>query len=150
MATVVPELFPWLRSINNRCSRYAFDVIGELYFGQMFGFMDQSRDIGNYIRSLDALVPSMTISSVAPPYLRPILKICGGQFNASIRDSFLGMLNIAAAARGCVAKRMQTNDASGATPRRDILQQLLQIYKTKGDEIDFGVPEIEAEAHTGL
>ncbi len=36
---------------------YAFDVIGELYFGRMFGFMAYSHDHENYIHSLDTLMP---------------------------------------------------------------------------------------------
>ena len=36
---------------------YAFDVIGELHFGQMFGFMEKEYDHESLIHSLDILNP---------------------------------------------------------------------------------------------
>jgi len=37
--------------------RYAFDVIGELFFGKKFGFLDERQDWGTYIKTLDILLP---------------------------------------------------------------------------------------------
>lgn len=52
---------------------YVYDVIGELYFGSMFGFLENSHDHGGWIESLDLLMPVICVSAVAPPILRYLI-----------------------------------------------------------------------------
>jgi hypothetical protein len=49
--------------------RYAFDVLGELFYGKMFGFMSEHTDIGNYMKAIDSLLPAFTIGGTVPSYL---------------------------------------------------------------------------------
>lgn len=51
---------------------YAFDVIGELFYGHQFGFMENRHDYGSYIESLDALLPAVAVACVLPSYVRPL------------------------------------------------------------------------------
>jgi hypothetical protein len=53
--------------------RYAFDVIGEIFFGNMFGFLRNNMDHNAYIASLDACMPVLCISAIGPTYLRPLI-----------------------------------------------------------------------------
>ncbi len=45
---------------------YAFDVVGELFFGHEFGFMENRHDHEDYIQSLDILLPAVVTASVLP------------------------------------------------------------------------------------
>jgi hypothetical protein len=45
---------------------YAFDVLGELFYGKMFGFMSERTDIGNYMKAIDSLLPAFTIGGTVP------------------------------------------------------------------------------------
>ena len=135
-------------SLTDR-ERYAFDVIGELYFGRMFGFMEHSRDHENYIRSLDTLMPVVCLSAIAPSYSRPLI-LASAVFSSSARQALRALDHIAAAARGCVAKRRASTAGGETSTRRDLLHQLLEITETKGEKVDFGVHEVEYEAYVGL
>ncbi|KAK5044698.1 hypothetical protein LTR84_010590 [Exophiala bonariae] len=127
---------------------YAFDVIGELYFGKMFGFMEQRTDYESYIASLDMLVPLITLAAVAPSYTRPLILV-SSIISPAIRKAMKAIDHIATAARSCVATRsMQL--AAGESVRRDLLSQLFDISHTKGEKVDFGLGEITYEAYVGL
>jgi hypothetical protein len=62
-----------------RPHRYTFDVIGEIFFGRMLGFLRNSEDYGAYIASLDALMHFLcTIAflctvAIALRHLRPVI-----------------------------------------------------------------------------
>lgn len=132
-------------------ARYAFDVIGELYFGRMFGFMEQRTDYQSYIESLDTLLPLLTVASVAPSYTRPII-LASAIINPAVRKGLRAIDHIAAAAKACVNKRAQDLAAGGegTAIRRDLMQQLFEIARAKGDKVDFGHGEITYEAYVGL
>lgn len=129
-------------------TRYAFDVIGELYFGEMFGFMERSCDHENYVHSLDTLMPLVVATAVSPKYFRPFI-LGSAIVSPTALRALKALDHIAAAARSCVAKRVRSNEAATAV-RRDLLEQLLEIARTKGEKVDFGVPEIEYEAYVAL
>ena len=43
----------------NLLRSYAFDVVGELFFGKQFGFLANSEDHERFIASLNTLLPPM-------------------------------------------------------------------------------------------
>lgn len=139
----------WLIAVD----RYAFDVIGELYFGRMFGFMQHSHDHGDYIEALDALMPTICVSAVSASYARPFI-MASSLLIPGVRKGLKAIDHIAAAAKSCVATRVQAESGTAGDeetgPRRDILQQLLEIQQTKGEKVDFGIGEVELEAYVGL
>lgn len=61
---------------------YAFDVIGELYFGRMFGFMETGQDYQSLIYSLDVLNPLITSLAVLAIYARPFIQLSAITFNS--------------------------------------------------------------------
>ena len=67
------------------------------------------------------------------------------------RKALTAMANIATASKECVDDRVNQDveNAPGKT-RRDLMQQFLDIKREKGDKVDFGIPEVKAEAHTAL
>lgn len=129
--------------------RYAFDVIGELYFGRMFGFMEDRTDHGSYIASLDALLPVLTITALAPTYTRPIL-FAMSALSPKIRKALSAIEHIAQAARDCVSSRSNALSIGNIDLRKDLLAQLFHISKEKGEKIDFGIGEIQYEAYVAL
>lgn len=54
-------------------SRYTFDIIGELFYGRAFGFVDEGKDQNDWIKSLDKMIPFVCLMGVAPPLLRPFI-----------------------------------------------------------------------------
>ncbi|KAH8896794.1 cytochrome P450 oxidoreductase [Thozetella sp. PMI_491] len=134
--------------LGNWLQMYAFDVIGELYFGNMFGFMKSRHDHGRFIASLDTLMPPLCQVAVAPTYARPFI-LGSSVLIPAVRKALDSVNNIAKAARSCVAERCDAL-AAGAQPRSDLLQQLLDIRQAKSDKVDFGIPEIQQEAYVAI
>ncbi|KAI0205263.1 cytochrome P450 oxidoreductase [Astrocystis sublimbata] len=128
---------------------YAFDVIGELYFGRMFGFMEKSHDHENWIKSLDLLMPFLCMTSVAPSYIRPLILTSALAIPGSIK-ALKAIDTIGSAAREVTAKRLDTSDIPEDERRADVLQQLYDIHEEKGSKVDFKMGDIEQEAYVAL
>lgn len=75
MASLVREFQPLLGCILTLL-RYTFDIIGELFYGRAFGFVDEGKDQNDWIKSLDKMIPFVCIMGVAPPILRPLIGVC--------------------------------------------------------------------------
>ena len=66
------------REIKNRgirltfSCRYAFDVLGELFYGKVFGVMNERTDVGNYMRAIDSLTIGDTFT-LLPEYTVPCI-----------------------------------------------------------------------------
>lgn len=132
-------------------NRYAFDAIGELYFGQMFGFLQHSHDHGDYIKSLETLMPVLCTSAVASSYCRPFI-LGTAILSSKVRNALKSIDLISDAARDCVTERIseQQRPGSSINSRNDLLQQLLDIQEEKGEKIDFGHGEVQLEAYVAL
>ncbi|KAL3455993.1 cytochrome P450 [Aspergillus heterothallicus] len=127
---------------------YAFDVIGELYFSSMFGFMKQCSDVHDYIASLDTLLPVLCAASVMPTYVRaPFL--ASGLLLRSVRKALKALVGIEQASASCVRERLQSEAKLGST-REDIIGKLLAIHENKGDQHNFNLTDVQTEVFTGL
>lgn len=127
---------------------YAFDVIGELYFGRMFGFLETGADHQSLIQSLDVLNPVMAGAGVSATYARPFI-FMSAIISSTIRSALKSMDHVTNTAKACVNERQRDLEhvKEGAEmPRQDILQQLFDIVEVKGAELDFGVPEVQCDA----
>ena len=130
-------------------SRYAFDVIGELYFGRMFGFLKTGSDHGSWIHSLDLLMLFLCLTAVAPSHTRPLILMSAIVVPGSLK-ALKAIKTIGEAARSCVAQRFD-NAARDLEPNRtDLLDQLYSIHLEKGEKVDFNRGEIEQEAYVAL
>jgi hypothetical protein len=141
----IPQLLS--RAIAN-AYRYAFDVIGEIFFGNMFGFLEKSEDHGAFIASLDALMPVLCISAIAPWYLRPFVMGSAIVIPAAFR-AVKAVDGIRAAAVEAAGKRKK-QIADGSVKRNDILQQLFDIVGEKGEKVNFTDKEATLEAWVAM
>lgn len=114
----------------------------------MFGFMENSHDHGEWIHSLELLLPFLCVTAVAPTYIRPLILGSSLVVPGSMR-AMKAINNIGESAKACAAKRFSA-EVSESERRTDILQQLYTIYQEKGDKVDFKMGEIELEAFVGL
>ena len=149
MATNVLRVHPPLaRPVLTIYCRYAFDVIGELYFGKTFGFMEDRHDYGQYIQALDTLMPPMVVASTSASYARPF--ILGSAILIPAARSAIKALNlIATAAKRCVSQRFEDVKA-GKEVRHDMTDQMIEIYRENGAKLDFTLHDIEQEAYVAL
>lgn len=145
-AESVIDLGRWLQM-------YAYDVIGELYFGNMFGFLEHSHDQGGWIASLDLLMPFICVSGVAPLVLRPLI-LASSVFIPAARKALKAFQDIGIATRKCVATRFDQDDitrSEAATSRRtDIMQQLHDIHINEDSKIQLEIGDVEQEAYAAL
>jgi hypothetical protein len=125
--------------------RYTFDVVGELFFGQQFGFMRDGRDVKGYILSLDTLMPTTVIICILPVFLRGLQSLFALPF-PRIRSAIRAYDEIRQGARLLVAGRMQQM-AKKQMRRPDLLDKLFKVQQKKSD---FDILEIQSECCTAL
>ncbi|KAH8433938.1 cytochrome P450 [Aspergillus melleus] len=134
------DLYKWSRM-------YAYDVIGELYFGKMFGFLESQSDHLGYLSSTDALIPVMTLSAVMPTYIRPFFML-SGLFFPRMRASLNALKNLTKAADAAVEDRLrQSEEVDNVSKRHDVLSKVLKIHREEGQRIDFDIDDVKLEAY---
>ncbi|CAI6332382.1 unnamed protein product [Periconia digitata] len=134
--------------IGNWFQMYAFDVIGELSFGNMFGFMEKNTDINGWIDALDALMPVLCVAAIAPTYYRPFIMI-SAILNSTVFKALKSFEGIHTASVDVVTKRVKEISA-GTADRIDMLQQFSRIVREKGEQVRFTDSEVTLEAYVGL
>lgn len=137
------------------CQMYAFDLIGQLYFGRAFGFLESGTDFGGYIRSLEVLMPVMTTVSVLPASFRAMYML-SALLSRTIRQGLKCFGNIEVEARKLVGERQRLIEDAEGQPglgelgRRDILAKLFDVHAQKGEKEAFSVESIVQEGYVGL
>ena len=112
--------------------------------------MEHSHDHESYVASLDNLLPVMMTASLVPPAFRGLV-LGSSVFSSTIRNGLKALKHISAAARGCVAKRANSDTkGESQSDRTDLLHHLLNIVKDKGEAVDFGKGEVESEAYSAM
>ncbi|KAJ5768724.1 hypothetical protein N7520_003283 [Penicillium odoratum] len=104
---------------------FTFDVVGELFFGFQFGFMQDEHDYGGYIENLDTLLPVIAQSCVLPAYLRYFHSSIGMLF-PTIRNSNQGFDEIREAGRYWTNKRQKEMQAR-SVKRTDLLARFFKV-----------------------
>lgn len=125
---------------------YTFDIIGELFYGQAFGFLDEGKDQNDWIKSLDKMIPFVCLMGVAPPILRPLIGM-GTMLTAAGKDIRNGVKNI-----GSSSARLM-KEAYGSrhnVTRADMAQQVFDVYEKKGEKMDFTWGDVEQESFGAL
>lgn len=127
---------------------YAHDVLGSVFFGRPFGYLEKGGDIDAFIESVETATPLMHVMAVAPTYLRGLILI--------------GAMCIPGTLKGLKAMDMMVNEAKRQTQLRversaedtksrlDVCSQLLRIVHEKGSQVDFTSSEVTLESWTGL
>lgn len=133
----------------DKAYRYAFDVVGQLFFSHMFGFMKDKHDYNGYIQSLDSLLPVLTTASVMPSYARPLF-LLGGAMMPKISKALKSIKEMEQAADLCIAERQALLEKGGGMERNDILKTLFDIAQEQGERVDFGMLEVKVEVYVAL
>ena len=116
-------------------------MIGELFFGHQFGFMQDEHDYGRYIGSLDTLLPGIALSCVLPSYIRLFHSSLGMLF-PTIRNSIQGFDKIRAAGRHWTDIRQEQMKAQ-QVDRVDLLDKFFRIKQAREG---WDIPDIQNEA----
>jgi hypothetical protein len=124
-------------------------VVGTLFFGKMFGFLEHRSDYGTYINSLDTYLPVMAINFVLPSYLRSVLPFLGNAGFRSIQTAVKAVLAIRAASLSVVEGREEALK-SGKEGRNDILSKLFKVLEKKGDDGHFQRADIVQESYVAM
>jgi hypothetical protein len=95
------------------------------------------------------MLPVMTTAAASSPLVRSLIM---GTFmlSSTARKGLKGMNSIIETARTSVENRVSADAASGKRERKDILHNLLNIVRSKGDELDFGIEDVKNEAFAAL
>jgi hypothetical protein len=123
-------------------------VIGEVFFGKMFGFLEKSEDHGAFIASLDQLMPVLCISAVATSYVRPLIMSSAIFIPAALKaiKAIDGIRKAAVEAASTRKKSIEDGDPA----RHDMLQQLFEIVREKGEKVNFSDREATLEAYVAM
>ncbi|KAL8949399.1 MAG: hypothetical protein Q9222_004482, partial [Ikaeria aurantiellina] len=128
---------------------YAFDVLGELFYGKMFGFMHERKDVGSYMSAIDSLLPVFTIGGTLPSYLTQAYFISTALFSPTFRGALGTVKHIENASKMAVERRRQeiskTEDG-----KHDMLRKMLEINAERGEKINFTYDDICVESHSSL
>lgn len=114
----------------------------------MFGNLEHSEDHGNYMASMETLLPLICISAVAPSYLRPVIMASALVLPATY-SAVRALNDLRKAAVAAANKRLQDLE-DGVVHRSDMLQQLFDIVQTKGEKVNFTHKEATLEAWVAL
>lgn len=129
--------------------RYAFDVIGKLFFSHPFGFLQNAYDHAGYIHALDLLIPFIAVACAAPTYLRPLVLFSGAAI-PRVFKALKALKHIESASGACVVQRQHLIAQGKAEECEDMLQSFFEIMQEKGQEKDFGITEVKMEAYGAL
>lgn len=110
--------------------------------------MAKSEDHGGFIASLDALMPFLCIAAIAPTYLRPFIMGSAIFVPAAFR-AVKAVDGIRKAAVEAATKRKKEID-SGVPHRNDLLQQLFDIVREKGEKVNFTSSEATLESWVAM
>jgi hypothetical protein len=129
-------------------SRYAFDNVGVALFGQAFGFLKDSIDYHNYIHSIHLAMPFLTLLTVTPSYIRPILLLVA----VCIPKLLKAVLAIEDIKKAAIAETKAAMDRSlEVTGKRpDLTSQLLAIVQEKGEKVNYSHKEITSDMWVGV
>ncbi|KAF2801150.1 cytochrome P450 [Melanomma pulvis-pyrius CBS 109.77] len=127
---------------------YAFDVIGAVFFGKQFGFLENSHDYGSYIQSVHRAMPFLSVVAMTPHYFRPILMACAVTVPKLLRAVIAvgGIRKIAIQN----TNQQMLNTETTTSKRHDILAQLLTIVHEKGEKVNLTHNDATAEMWTGI
>jgi hypothetical protein len=130
--------------------RYAYDVIGELYFSKMFGFLEAGGDHLGYIDATDDLIPVQFLAGIMPTYVRSLFMLTGILL-PKVRGALKALGNLTDATKAMLKDRVAALQSdSKEPPRADILGKLLDISHKRGKELDFELDDVKMESFGGL
>ena len=123
-------------------------MIGELYFGKPFGFLEGGTDYGTYMESVWNLLSVIAWVSMLPSYAQKAV-FTGGFAIPSVRRGMTVMQNMIQTAKQRVAERLR-DVKEGKPTRQDLIGKALAIHHERGEKENFLLEDAEAESYTAL
>ena len=148
MATLFSSMEAPTQQADLSC-RYAFDVLGELFYGKVFGFMRERKDIGDYMEAIDSLLPAFTIGGTLPSYLTKWYLVSTILFSSSVRGALGAVKHIENASEAAVKRRGQ-EIVENTDEKRDMLRKMLEINVDRGEKINFTYQHLCVESHSSM
>ena len=124
-------------------------MLGELFYGKMFGFMKERTDVGNYMKAIDSLLPAFTIGGTMPSYLTKLYFVSTVLLSPSVRGALGAVKHIENASVAAVERRKQEIEEK-KDDKRDMLRKMLEITADRGDKINFTHSDICVESHSSM
>ncbi|PSN62351.1 cytochrome P450 [Corynespora cassiicola Philippines] len=128
---------------------YAFDVLGQLFFGRMFGFMSEAKDYRGYIRATELNLPVRICASTMPSYMRSVF-LGSGFLIPRIYDSVQSYLMLDKEGQICVEERKSSLEAGEIPKQKDLLVFLLDLMERRREKGDFQLSDVQVESRSAL
>lgn len=128
--------------------RFAFDVIGRMFFSENFGFLECGGDQGQLLKAIEtATRVGLTVVNFHK-FLRPVV-VGLACLLPHVAIRIIGIVKPIGSLERRVDVALNKLCQSSAN-RQDFLSRWFRIYEDKGAVLDFGMPEIKQEAWTAL
>ncbi|KAI4094917.1 MAG: hypothetical protein LQ344_001962 [Seirophora lacunosa] len=128
---------------------YAFDVLGELFYGNMFGFMHEHKDIGGYMKTIDSMLPAFSVGGTVPSYLTKLYFLSTVIISPSVRRA-VGAVQLIDNASKTAIERRRLELAEKQDNRRDLLRKMLDINAERGEKVNYTYQDICVESQSSL
>lgn len=127
--------------------RYTFDIIGDLFFGKPYGFLEEERDIDNMMAAAASVAPFEGMMGMAPPWSRPLM-----MWMLAIPNIARGIMYFKAVmtkGREIVTNRLREIENQQKT-RPDMVGKMLQVVVEKGLKVDWTTKDVEQECFVAM
>ncbi|KAL2840339.1 cytochrome P450 [Aspergillus pseudodeflectus] len=129
---------------------YAFDdVLGELFYGKSFGMVEQRKDVGDFGKSIESLLPIFAVGGTLPSYLTILYLMYKITFSSSLRGAITATKNIAVASEEAIGRRSHELDNS-SNDKPDMLRRMLEITAERGGKAEFTDRHVHVESQVAL
>ncbi|KAL9087907.1 MAG: hypothetical protein Q9165_006469 [Trypethelium subeluteriae] len=127
--------------------RYTYDVIGELFFGKSYGFLEQEQDVGDLMATTGTVAPFEAMMGIGPSWFKPFM-----MWMLAVPSIARGIKNMKRAkveGQKKVADRISEVER-GQHTRGDMLGKLLSYVWEKGEKVDWTVQDVEQECFVAM
>jgi hypothetical protein len=124
-------------------------VLGELFYGRSFGMMRERKDVGDYMKSIQALLPMFTIGGSLPSYLSQLYLLSTIIFSPSLRGAVGAAQNLVKFSIAAVKAHAQELEEN-TNDKQDMLRKMIEISTDRGEKINFTHEHIFLESHISL
>ncbi|KAK1003850.1 hypothetical protein LTR54_007614 [Friedmanniomyces endolithicus] len=143
----VTDMSIWLR-------KYAFDVLGEIFFGREggFGMLEHGVDYNGWCKTIVATQDIGAASSYMPYGLRTIWILAELVFGGpAARQGINGIGKLVTDATETVEDRSQVRKRDhDAVSREDMLSRLIEAVENRGDEVGWNMHDVSVEAYSAI
>ena len=127
--------------------RYTFDIVGTLFFGKPYGFLEEERDIDNMMAAADSVAPFEGMMGMAPPWMRPLMVWMLAVPNIARGVRYFG--EVKTKSRKIIIDRLKQIENQEET-RPDMVGKLLGVVFEKGEKVDWTREDVEQECFVAM